>query len=497
MNLYKMDDKFNEIKVSKKYRNFLISGIGRILLTRVTSVIYIILLVRFVPLILQDYMIIINNIMGISATVGLFGIGFSLTQKKISSHTSNEDFYKIIFTVFILGMPINLISVFIIMLYIELTTIEIIILILTSLLNYALYIIFVLNDGLIKSELTIMAKTIYSVLNSILVPSLFIIFETFHSILFAWNISMIIAILSSLGTVKEIFNYLKFDLKNTKSIIKFGFPVYLTSLLTFVSQRLDTFILYLFYEIGETSQYYWVLRIAQVCQEFFFSIFTGLFPLLTKIFSRNEDEHYREIINSFLRIINFGSVYFFGLLIVSSELMIKYLLGYNNPIYYLIIKYAFLAYIFRAISMILYTSSLAQGKTKIISIGSIISNSTKSIGLILFYNFGPLFFIYIMVFQYMVLTTYYIFVKRSILSINTQLLRNLIFLVVLITSTFFIPQGVTLNQSILYLILYLFSSILLGYIIKPLSKNDLENISNIIGDRFNTFIKILKQIFVI
>ena len=185
MNLYKMDDKFNEIKVSKKYRNFLISGIGRILLTRVTSVIYIILLVRFVPLILQDYMIIINNIMGISATVGLFGIGFSLTQKKISSHTSNEDFYKIIFTVFILGMPINLISVFIIMLYIELTTIEIIILILTSLLNYALYIIFVLNDGLIKSELTIMAKTIYSVLNSILVPSLFIIFETFHSILFA------------------------------------------------------------------------------------------------------------------------------------------------------------------------------------------------------------------------------------------------------------------------------------------------------------------------
>ena len=492
-----MDDKINEIKVSNKYRNFLISGIGRILLTRITSVIYIILLVRYVPLVLQDYMIIINNFLGISATIGLFGIGYSLTQKKISTNVSNDDYHKIIYTIFILGSPINVISVFIIKLYVEISNSDLILLIFTSLFNYSLFLIYVLNDGLIKSELTILAKTIYSVLNSLLVPTFFILFDSFNSILLAWNFSMLIALISSFSTIKNIVAHLKFDFKNSQSIIKFGFPVYLTSLLTIVSQRLDTFILYLFYETGETSQYYWVLRIAQVCQELFFSIFTGLFPILTKIFSRNNQWHYNNVVNSFLRVINFSSAYFFGILIVSSEIIIRYILGYEEIIYFRIIKYAFLAYILSAIAQILITSSLAQGKTKTISIGSVISNSVRTISLLLFYNTGPMVFVIILVFQQIILSAYYIFAKRSILSFNKQLVRNFIYLGLLITMTFFVPIGATLPQSILYLIIYLLLTIFLGYIIKPLSKNDLDNISNIIGDRFNTPNKFLKQIFVI
>ena len=216
---------------------------------------------------------------------------------------------------------------------------------------------------------------------------------------------------------------------------------------------------------------------------------------MTKIFSRNNHLHYNNVVNSFLRVINFSSVYFFGILIVSSEIIIRYILGYEEIIYYTIIKYAFLAYILSAIAQILITSSLAQGKTKTISIGSIISNLVRTISLLLFYNTGPMVFVIILVFQQIILSSYYIFAKRSILSFNTQFFRNFIYLGLLITITFFVPQGATLFQSILYLIIYLFSTIFLGYIIKPLSKNDLENISNIIGDRFNTSNKILKKIF--
>ena len=168
-----------------------------------------------------------------------------------------------------------------------------------------------------------------------------------------------------------------------------------------------------------------------------------------------------------------------------------------RKLYISIIKYAFLAYILSAIAQILITSSLAQGKTKTISIGSVISNSVRTISLLLFYNTGPMVFVIILVFQQIILSAYYIFAKRSILSFNKQLVRNFIYLGLLITMTFFVPIGATLPQSILYLIIYLLLTIFLGYIIKPLSKNDLENISNIIGDRFNTPNKILKQIFVI
>jgi len=262
-------------------------------------------------------------------------------------------------------------------------------------------------------------------------------------------------------------------------------------LFTIVSQRLDTFILYLFYDTGETSQYYWALRIAQVCQEFFFSIFTGLFPLLTKIFSRNDNLHYRDIINSFLRIINFGSVYFFGLLIVSSEFLIKYILGYDNPIYYSIIKFAFLAYVLKAIAQILITSSLAQGKTKIISIGSIVSNSTRTIGLLFFYNYGPLVFVYILVIQQMVLSIYYVIAKKIILSFDIQLIRNLFYLSFSIIFAMLIPTGLTINQSFLNIIFYFIITIILGFFVKPINRFDVDNILNTIGLKSKSFKNII------
>ena len=73
-----------KLPLADRYRNFIISGLTRVLFSRISSLIYILLVSRFVTRIVQDQMILLSSVMYITGVVTAFGFSYSLKRQAIA-----------------------------------------------------------------------------------------------------------------------------------------------------------------------------------------------------------------------------------------------------------------------------------------------------------------------------------------------------------------------------------------------------------------------------
>ena len=98
----------NELSLSDRYRSFVIFSFGRVFLSRIMSLIYIMLVSRFVSRVVQDHMILLATGQGIIGIIAIFGLSYSLTRQAITAE-NREHIVSCAATIsFLIGLPVTL-----------------------------------------------------------------------------------------------------------------------------------------------------------------------------------------------------------------------------------------------------------------------------------------------------------------------------------------------------------------------------------------------------
>jgi O-antigen/teichoic acid export membrane protein len=468
--------------LSQRYQKFLFTSIIRTIITRIFSIGYILVLVRLVPRELQDDMIILAMGHGITITIALFGSSYGLTLFAIRRNYHIEKSSYLAYNIFLIGSPIILISSLFYSLLVGLTIIQGFFYLITMYLVFLMEIALVLYDSILATDKKLIATSIYSIANSISVPLVFYIFQTFTSILIAWILSFLITMIYTNNILLKIFKNIKIELKEAIGIIRFGFPMYLTTIYAIIVQRIDIFILYTNFESGETSLYYWSVRIAFLSFELFSAVLTGLFPLLTKIITRGNTEDFRIILNKMIRLTVFLSIVFYNPLIYSGKFIIGIILSTEFLEGVILLKIALLAMMLESSRLVINTSYNAEGKRRILTFVSIFAYSSRIISIVILVKYGPLGLILSLLLQNTATLMVLLYFRRKEFNLYHSYFRLIIFSIIISILSWFLPSGDTILQFLTYFIFYFILILIITILIRPINNEDVLLLTKILNE---------------
>lgn len=336
-------------RLSRKYRAFIISGGARIITTRFFSILYIFVITRLISKADWDYLLVLGSTQTILVLFSTFGLNFSAThfglgKKKVKGGDSLP-FQVTLFvglpTILLLSeLVLSLSSLFFGTGSIYNVVIE----------NGELHAAFLFSNAfaimmegvaacqvaLLNSDKEAGLRMFYSVTNSIFVPISYYIRPEISSVVWMWGFLMFLTTLLGIKIHPHRADLFKLRSAEVRRIIQYGFVYNLTTLMVTLSGQYDQFIIFLNFEPGVLSDYFWPMRITMIASEAFAVVMTGLFPLLTKI----EADYGREIAIRRFRVmfkltVYFASIFFTGLLVTSDLVTILLGSSYQASIGYL------------------------------------------------------------------------------------------------------------------------------------------------------------------
>ena len=148
---------------------------------------------------------------------------------------------------------------------------------------------------------------------------MFLIFHSLIGIIVAWVLAMFISSIALRSSIITMFKVRNLDFRGSSRIIRFGLPLYLINVLNLFFLRIDTFLLFSLFEEGETARYFWVYRIALITEELLLNVIIGMFPIISKIYARNDLALFKSRVNSIFRLIFMASTFYFLSIITQSK----------------------------------------------------------------------------------------------------------------------------------------------------------------------------------
>lgn len=368
----------DEASVSTKYRRFVITGFGRAFLTRAMSLAYILLITRLVPLDVQDKLVLLATGQWIIGVVTLFGFTYSLTRQGVYLEDRASAVASSVTASIIVGMPLTALLNFGVGLYAQLDLLEHLLYQISCSLYYLFQVALMVQHTRLRSDRAILAMAVYSVFNSLLVPSFFLLIQSSLSgILLAWIGAMSITLFLERKLLLAALKTWTINWPMAKRVFVFGLPVYLASVFAAGAQQVDSFILFLEFPTGETAQYYWVRRIATIAQELFMVFLTGALPLLTKLHKQSNTELFEKRVKSILRIGMLIGIVVYGAIYIESYMVISLILSEEFIEGVPILQVFMLAMVLRVTSLIIYQVFAARGQSRFMMEGSVTANIVR------------------------------------------------------------------------------------------------------------------------
>ena len=205
---------------------------------------------------------------------------------------------------FIMSIPLVVVSAFIVRSLLDMTQTSFVLYMIVILQQLVFEYLNVFSDYTVNTDRKVIGRTLYSVFNSILVPSIFLLVSSLDGILLAWNIAMIVPLLYFYrkGDMSALFWSFRVDFSTTFLIIRTGLPIYIGNWFNLIIQRMDILLLYKYLPEGQPAEYYWMLKISTIIREIFYLMVTGLFPLLVVAYKERGREELMRMVHSIMRV---------------------------------------------------------------------------------------------------------------------------------------------------------------------------------------------------
>lgn len=481
----------NEEILSNRYRKFLLTGIWRTILTTSFSVLYVLYISRNISFEIQDKMIILATAQLLIIKIALLGTSYSLVQQSQIRELSYNQINDIGFSIGVIMLPfVIIISVFS-SYYVGLSLMNMILYVSMVIISFFFEIFCVVSNSKIENHKEIIIRTIYSILNSVLVASFLIYYQDILMVLIAWILSFLG---STLIFIKELYVLVfnsKIRISETINIIKFGAPIFMLSIFNYLTNEIDKFLIYEFLASGETAGYYWISKFIIIFQQLILNIIVGILPLFAVIVKRDTEEIFYEKINRIFRIGIFVSIVYFFTIIYQRETIILLILSELYLEYSELFFILLLSAVFTIPNSILNNVFSSVGDRKKMIIIGFVGALSKIIGILLFIRVGVIGFGYAILFQKIIgLILQYLLLGRKI-ELSGSVMRILLFGVLYIFVILITPYNFSL-EILYYQIIHIFALIVIFIIIKPLELDDILFVMKILNINPKYILKIKK-----
>jgi O-antigen/teichoic acid export membrane protein len=477
--------------LSSRYRLFIISGFTRVVLTRILSLIYIVVVARIVSLSVQDHLILLSTGQWIVGVVSTFGFTFSLTRMAFTEENRSHVVASGVTSVLLLGTIITIILNLIFAILTGLDLIEILLYLFSCVLYFILQIALLVEDTRLRSDRKQLATALFSIANSILVPSLFFIFETLTSVLVSWILGLLLTLFYERKVIYISFSNLKWDYKTSKAIFFYGLPIYMSSLFTAVVQNLDRFILFIRFPEGDLAEYYWAFRISITFEEIFLVLLTGAFPLLTKLYKNNDMAVFEIRTQSILKIGLFLGLFLYGVVFHQANVITLLILGNKFLGVIIILQILTVATTVKIVRNILFQVVLAEGRRRYITESVVFGALSRIIFILILIPFGGVGFAFALLLQSIVLSLYFIFRKKKTTMNSLIHLRVILSLIIIVMFTFIFSSPLGLILSIIKGCFYIIGFLFILFILKPFNNDDYVLFERLAGKKFQIFLPIV------
>lgn len=480
--------------LSDRYRSFLFTGFGRVLISRLVSFISLMVIARIVTREVQDQMILLSSSQTIVGVIALFGLSYALRRQAIASEKRRQVVSSAATISLVLGLPVTVLLNFMISLLASFLFFDVLLYTFACGLFFMVQLVYFIEDARLRSDRAALARTIYTVVSSFSIPFLFLLFQSLSGVLIAWIIAYLITLVFERKILNSFFRSMTWDFHTVWELFSYSFPVYFSAVFAIVVQRIDSFILFLLFSEGALSEYYWVLRIVMMIEEVFLILLVGMLPLLTKLHRDAKKEIYEERLQSILRLGLLIGTLMFGLAFVESHAIIVIILGPDFLGGLVIMNVLIIAYFIRIIRNILYPKLTAEGKRRYLLEHSFSGSLAKICLLFILYPFGGIGIAWVIVFQNVCLAIYNTYRSPKTM-INVIFRLRFIFTVLFIGGVcLFLPLPTNFVEYILNGIFFLaiFGFTLL--IFRPLTTSDVQMINRILGKHFSPLMPIIKLI---
>lgn len=467
-----------KMSLSDRYGQFIKINIWRIIITRLFSIVYVFIIARIVSLTIQDQMIMLAYAQAMIVQLSLFGIGVSAVYIGRAQIEDDGVMQNALKSTFMLSLPLVLGSSFIVSGFMTLSTVSLMLYMSAMTLQLIFEYLNIYNEYRVRTDRKVIGRTIYSVTNSILVPTMFLFTPSIESVLMAWNYAMVVAILYFGEDLGALFLSTKTDFPIMKRILRAGMPVYLANWFNLVAQRLDIFLIYTQQSTGESAQYYWMLKISAIGQEVFMIMINGLFPLLV-VASRDMDrDDFLSVTHSLMRV---------SLLFGFTLYMM--IIAYGRVIIWIFVSDRFLAGVIvlqlvtlgRAIDIpatILVSVSNADGKLRRVMWMSIYADGLWIVSVFILMRYGTVGFAVALVINRIVQSGYMLWVCREMFREQARAYIRILVFIALMALLSFVST---------YLFVFIYPFVL--YATHPLHEHDWILVERVLPVRKFPFIK--------
>ena len=366
--------------LSSKYKKFVITGFTRVGIARIISLAYILVVVRLIAPKVLDSMVVLSSGLIMLPSFFSFGLRYSSQRQAIKLDNKEEIITSSNFFLLTVSFVLSCFGA-IPLFYFSVPN--------PSLINLFLYFgalfftyfrqvqINVFRVYLFEDKILIQAL-IYSILNSFLVPLFYWYDQSLTSVLFAWNLGMLLSIIPYLKPILPFLKINFFSLNVLSRTFKFGLILYIFAFPNYFLNHMDSLIVYLILPSGSTSIYYYLNRFLLVITEVVLVLQIGIFPLFAQLEKNSGKERLAKAFQSGFRLYLVASIIPMFMIIINSELIVYVLLGTDNYSSQILDQTVYLVYFLALgaifINLMTYLTKLkfAQGKQADIGIAATI-----------------------------------------------------------------------------------------------------------------------------
>lgn len=463
--------------ITSLYRRFIVTGFGRVFVSRIASLLYIIIISRIVPDEVQDVMVILLTSMAITSLMTLFGYSYSLVQSTISRQKASLIYTSSSFAV-VIGLPLNVVINLAISIAVGLPLFTTSLFLIANVFYYILELVLIIENARVRSDRHMLLRSLYSIISSISVPSLYYFFQSLDGIILAWIGSLILTGLLDVNLILVILKNIKWNPSEALSISKFGLLIYVTQVFLILSRQGDRYILFIFSSPGETALYYWIEGISRIALELFMILLTGAHPLFARFIAEDE-EKFTRLFNSLVKFSYLmGGIIFFSVLL-NSKLIVSTLIGDQFLVGYRVLIIFALALFIQSPIVVITTSYSAKNDQKPYVVSSMIEVIFKFAFIIILLDYGALGFAVAFLISQIFKVSYLIYISSEYLTI-TEWTRYIGLLLVWGVLVFLSPQSADLENRIVTNILWIILIVGTLILLKPLTSSDLHVINIIV-----------------
>lgn len=323
-------------------------------------------------------------------------------------------------------------------------------------------------------ERALLLNTLYSVLNSVLVPLFYYITPTLKSVLWAWNIALLITVILGIKPLLLVLKLKIFDLKVIQNLLRFGFPIFIISVPRPVILNLNNLIIFENLEEGATSVFYWPNRILGIASEFLLIFLVGIEELFTHFNTTNKETLRDSFLAIFRLLVVFSTICYF-LIYLNAGILIELLLGsgYLEAIY--LFRLLCLAWIITTVNTVLSALKNAEAHRRVMVKVNIYNFTSKVLLLIILIPIGLL---GVVIAEILTVTIVFIYFAMNInfFKVNDNFIRLGLFVAsVMLLSVFgsFFDMT-TLFSFIILNSLYLIITMIVFFLCSPFTNHDID-----------------------